>query len=138
MENDTDYCCNINGVLTIPETATRNGTCYLIIFIFISLALIIVSIMNLIKHSDISLIVYGSLIQIMVNSIQILHKVIIICNRKSLLSSGCCIPCGTLINILFSMIVVGTSIGFSVMATLEEQDDRYQKQEEKTQLKKKV
>ena len=119
MGNHSGGCCTINGDCTSPETAMRNGTCYLIIFILLSLALIIISVMNLMQHSDISFIVYGSLIHIVVHSFQILHKAIIICYRKSLLSSGCCIPCCSILCIVCSTFVVGPTVALSVMAQAE-------------------
>ncbi len=84
-----------------------------------SMVLIIVSLINLIQHSEFSLIVIGSLIHIAVNSIQTLHKVIILHNRKNLLTSDCSIPCCFISGMISCIMVIGPTIALSVSAHSE-------------------
>jgi hypothetical protein len=83
------------------------------------MVLIIVSLINLIQHSEFSLIVVGSLIHIAVNSIQALHKVIILCNRKNLLTSDCSIPCCGILGMITCIMVIGPTVSLSVIAHTE-------------------
>lgn len=117
--NMTGGCCTINGDCTTPETAMQNGTCYLTILLVITLVLIIVTLINLIQHSDVSLIVIGSLIHIVDNTIQALHKIIILCNRKSLLTSDCSIPCCGILSMITCIIVLAPTVILSMNAHTE-------------------
>lgn len=113
-------CCTINGSCTTPENAMQNGTCYLIIFIIIFSVLVIVSAINLIGHSDIELLVIGSLIHIAVNSIQILQILIILFNRRNLLSLDCSLPCCRVISMITSIMVLGPTVSLSIISHSDE------------------
>jgi hypothetical protein len=80
-------CCKINGSYTSPELAIQNGTRYLNILLVISMVLILTILINLIINSDDSIIIEGSIIQILFNLLQAVRKGILLRNCKSLQSS---------------------------------------------------
>lgn len=114
--NMNSGCCAINGDCSTPETAMKNGTCFLIIFLIISMVLILISIINLFQHSYVFLIIIGSLIHIIVNSIHAYHKINILSNRKNLLTSDCSIIGLGILCLITCFIVLGPTVPLSVFA----------------------
>jgi hypothetical protein len=109
-------CCSINGNCTTPENAMQNGTCYLIIMVITFSILAIVSVSNLIQYSEINNIKIGSLIIIGADAIQIFQVLLILFNRRNLLSFQCFLFNFRVIATIACLMVLGIAVPLSVTA----------------------